>query len=361
MRKTLPVILLFLMLSAADLSALTVTVTFDNPSIPAAVITDIQTKIGTELAKYDNMPELARGFANANTYATNVATLRGYQGYDIFAIALGSMVSIQAPNNDPMFFSKLGDQLDSGDVYAGVGANPIAVSGGVNLSFLIEGLYMSFKFGKLKFSTGHEYNLWKYSYSVELGDSKVSYDSNLYALLFDYQLHGERAILSRAFVWRGLNIESGVIYSNTTVSYYKKLPTQTYSFTSGLTYDITLDPSVDLVLDTRNLVVPVELYTSVRLLYVLNLGFGGGFDYVPYGKTSFSLKSAGPITVTSPVTSNGTANIEAGTKDVEPNKFRPKLTANLGFSIGPVFLDIPMTYYCTDNGYAIGISLGMAW
>jgi hypothetical protein len=358
MRNRLFFIYLFVILSAGSLSAVTVNVDFGNVDLNTALKTQVETTITNEIAKYDNMPKLATGFGNANTYASHAATLRGYQGYDIFAIAVGSMLSVQAPNDDPMFFTELQDELDTGDLYAGIGGNPAVVQAGLNLGFILDGLHIAFKFGK-------------FDYGVDSSDFKVDYKSNLFGVLLNYQLINEKAILSRILLWRGLSLESGFIYSNNIVSFYKELPTQVVPGGTIFPYTFTasVDSSMDLVLDTKTVVVPIEIYSSIRLFYVLNIGVGGGVDYVPYGSTSFKLKSAGPITVTDDADSGssglvgtqGSVSIDAGTRDVAPDKYRPKGMINLGLSLGPVFIDIPATYYFTDNGYAIGLSAGMAW
>jgi len=352
MTNRLFIAFLFIVLLSGSLSALTVDVEFDDPLslIPPALVLQVESDISTALSKYDNMPDLAKGFGNANTYASYAATLRGYHGYDLFAVAVGSMISIQAPNEDPLFFMKLQDELDTGDIYAGVGGNPVVVEGGINLSFIVDGLYLSVKFGK-------------YNYGIDKSSFKMDYKSNLTGVLLNYEILKEKSILSRIILWRGISVESGFIYSNNIVSFYKKLDALA-PITSG-TFTAVIDPSIDLVLDTKTVVIPIELYTSIRLLYALNIGVGGGVDYVPYGTTSFTLKSAGPIVVTSTVpagfTANGTAAIDAGTKDVKPDVYRAKLMANIGLGIGPVFIDMPLTYYFTDNGYAAGLSAGMVW
>ncbi len=346
-------IYLFIILSAGNLSALTVSVDFGDATLNTTLAPLVENALETEISKYDNMPKLAKGFGNANTYASHAATLRGYKGFDIFAIGAGSMLSVQAPSDDPMFFTELQDELDTGDIYAGVGGNPAVIQAGLNLGFIIDGLYISFKFGK-------------FDYAIDRSDYSIEYNSNLFGVLLNYQIFNEKSILARSILWRGLSLESGFIYSNNIVSFYKELPTQEVD--NGIFY-ATVDSSVDLVMDTKTVVVPIELYTSIRLLYILNIGVGGGFDYVPSGSTSFKLKSAGPIEITDDsvggltglVGRKGSVSIDAGTDPVEPDKFRPKLMANIGLSMGPIFIDVPATYYYTDNGYAIGISAGLAW
>src|SRR5208337_2160653 len=84
-------------------NGLTVNVNFGSAAysgIEGQVGSDIISKIG----KYSYMPDLARGFGNADTYASDAATMRGYQGYDIFSLSVGSMVGLQAPSSSPTFY-----------------------------------------------------------------------------------------------------------------------------------------------------------------------------------------------------------------------------------------------------------------
>lgn len=182
-------------------------------------------------------------------------------------------------------------------------------------------------------------------------------------MLLNYQVIKSKSILAGTMLWKGVSLESGLIYSNNTVSFYKDLDQIPVTGLGG--YTATVDPSIDLVLDTKTVLVPIEAYSSIRLLYALNFGIGAGIDYVPSGSTSIKLESAGPITVdnTSPSGggTKGSVKIKAGTGDEKPDSIRAKLMANLGLSIGPVFIDMPASYYFTDNGYAIGISAGIAW
>ena len=44
-----------------------------------------------------------------------------------------------------------------------------------------------------------------------------------------------------------------------------------------------------------------------------------------------------------------------------PNLFNPKAMASLGFSAGPaIILDIPVTWYFLNNGWNVGITMGIA-
>jgi hypothetical protein len=361
MKKILLLFAVLFFTATAAFSAVNVTVTFSDPTLQGALGgsngTTIADDVAAELSKYSNMPDLARGFANSNTYASGAATMRGYQGYDLFGISIGTMMSVQAPSGDPTFYETLQDDLDSGDVYAGMGANPLVGQIGLNLGFLIDDLYMAFRFGKFDTTIGDESD-----------DVKVGYDTSLFGVLLNYQIIAQKSILARSMLWRGVSIESGFIYSKNTTSFFKQLDTIPGSDGVGIyTVDYEIDPSIDFVIDNKSYIIPVELYTSLRLLYIVNLGVGAGFDYVAGGSTKLTLESAGEVTITDDGASNAsgfigkTGEITIDTEtEADADKFRGKVMANLGVSMGPVYVDMPVTVYL-DNGYSVGLSAGLVW
>ena len=350
--------LMIILFSSVSLSAITVDVDFGSDTSNATLAPlkpQIIAQVKDALGKYDNMPDFAKGFGNANTYVSHVATLRGYQEYSIFAVALGTMVSLQAPNEDPLFFIKIQDDLNDGDVYAGLGMTPLAVQGGVNLSFFIEDLYLSCTYGR-------------FDYKIEQASYSISYDSSVYGLFLSYGIFKEKSILSRTLVWRGISVESGFIYSSSLVKFDKELdPIE--GVTDGI-FTATVDPSVTIEFDTKSYIIPVEIYTSIRFFYIFNLGVGGGVDFVSGGNTDINLLSDGGATITDDgvfagssgmINEKGKITVDASTKDVRADWYRLKFMTNIGLSAGPVFIDLPLTYYFTDNGYAVGVSAGIVW
>lgn len=305
----------------------------------------IAADIESQLKKYGDMPEFTKGFANANTYAaSNGATMRGYQGYDLICVAVGTMFTVQAPSADPLFFQQIQDELDDGDVYTGLGTSPLVGQVGLNMGFIIPDLYISFRFGKL-------------DYNVDAGSYKMDYDTNLLGVIVDYQLIPSQSILAGILLWKGLNLESGFIYSTNNVVYYKELDTITSTVSAGNT--AKTDPTLDLALDIKSYIIPVEIYSAFRLFYMINFGVGIGMDYVYKNTTDLKLHSSGDITVTGVINTKGTIDITADTSN-EANKYRPKAMVNVGAGFGPVFIDVPFTFYL-DNGYAIGLSAGIVW
>lgn len=346
MKKTGLIILLFpvLMLLAGTGAFATMTINVTMPGLPAAE-GELETQIQNELNKYSDMPDLTKGFANANTYASNGVTMRGYQGYDLICIAVGTMFTVQAPNADPMFFQKIQDELDDGDVYTGLGTNPLAGQVGLNMGFIIPDLYIAFRFGKL-------------NYNVDAGSYKMDYDTNLLGVIVDYQLISSQSILAGILLWKGLNLESGFIYSTNNVVYYKDLDPITVSTSYG---DAVFDPSLNLEIDIKSYIIPVEIYSAFRLFYMINFGVGIGMDYVYNNTTDLKWNGTSTLTGTSGSlgSETGTVEVNAGTSN-EADKYRPKAMVNVGAGFGPVFVDIPVTFYL-DNGYAVGLSAGIVW
>jgi hypothetical protein len=217
---------------------------------------------------------------------------------------------------------------------------------------------MAFRFGKFDTTLGGEND-----------DYKVNYDTNIFGILLNYQFIGQKSILARSMLWRGVSIESGFIFTKNKTAFYKELNAVTGSGTAdALTIDYEVDPSIDFIIDNKSYIIPVEVYTSLRLLYIVNLGVGAGFDYVAGGSSKLTLGSAGGVTITNDgvaagtsglVGEKGTITIDTSSKD-DADKFRGKLMANIGLSLGPVFIDMPATIYL-DNGYAVGLSAGIVW
>jgi len=346
---------------SAGFAALTVDATFTDENLNAALGGEngiIATEVAKEIEKYSDVPELARGFGNANNYASHASTLRGYQGYDLFAVSVGTMVGIQAPSDDPEFYNNIQDELDDGDLYAGVVVSPFVLQMGINLGFIVDGLYVSFVYSKLKID-------------MDYTDYKFKNDANLIGVNINYSVFSEKAILARSLLWRGITIQAGFIHTDNKFEFYHELDSIDGSADvtgpPSATVEYEIDPSINFELLTDSNTIPVELYTSIRILYVFNIGVGGGFDYVFSGKTDIRLSSAGEAEITGDggvssgyVGEKGKITIDADTSGIEPDKYRPKILANIGFSTGPFFIDIPATYYL-DNGYAVGVSAGFVW
>jgi hypothetical protein len=104
-------------------------------------------------------------------------------------------------------------------------------------------------------------------------------------------------------------------------------------------------------------------------LYFLNIPLGVGVD-LAFGKSdirlgldsdislqgSFNHESGATVYQDKP----GSFSVTAG-GDMSPKFFQPKLMTGLGFTLGPVVIDIPVTWYFLDHGASVGVTLGVVW
>jgi len=325
---------------------------FDDLAFQAivdAAFLDLTNSIETELGNFDSNPKkLGRAFANAGSYSNHAATQRAYQGYDLFAITVGTMAGGQLPSMDFSTYGDLGDRIkDEGDIEAGIGWQAWALQVGINSKFLLDGLYLGLKFGYL-------------SFDVPVGDNKAKFDFLAIGAMANYQIFKERS-LTGMLVWRGLSVGSGLMYQKLASGFLYDIG-EVSGTDSGVI--ITGSPVVSALLDSNLCTIPVEVNTSIRLLYVLNLSVGLGFD-INFGSSSMIIGADSDLSVSNVPggvnqTSAGYLSTDAGVKNARPKAFAAKAMANIGIGIGPVILDIPFTYYF-NNGFNLGLSVGFVW
>ena len=316
-----------------------------------------------ELAKYKDQKDLATGFANANMYSTSAATQQGYPNYSLFAVTTGVMVGVQAPTTNIDYYTsgKIEDDIKAkGDLYAGV-AGSVAINVGINIGFLVPGLYINGKFGK--FDSAWVYNNDDFSFNTFIAGVGVQYS------LFD-------AIGTGLLRWRGLMIGSGLAYQSTKVAYKVNLDKEVVHFTDNsvnpsVSGDVVVDPSFKVTLDMYTLSVPLELTTAVQLLWLFNLTLGAGVDVVT-GNADLVLKAAADATVdniklnSSSIPKDqyqvtpGNLTIDGSTLGKKPSLARARVMTGVGFNLGPVKIDVPIIYYF-KSGAAVGVTAGIVW
>ena len=302
------------------------------------------------LAKYGDQKDLVLGFANAGVYASQVANQWGYQGYDTFAVTIGTMGGGQLPSASPSGISDEFDKLkDDGDIYLGAAWQMWAAQVGINADFLLDDLYLGVKFGVL---------------SMDVGD--FNFDSLTFGVLANYQIFEEKEVVLGLIKWRGLSVGSGLIYQKNDTSYALDLDTLesgTFEAATGYSGTVTLDQSIDLGVETWSMSIPVEVTTAVRLLYFLNLSVGLGAD-LSFGGSEIILKSGGDTNLTGGLANvqetSGNVKIDGGTEGDGPNFIRPRIMAGIGFGVGPVMIDVPVAWYL-NSGFSLGLSLGVVW
>lgn len=370
----------------------TVSITLDPayssiPGIDAfvtALETDIENELGIalanlkieadeELKNFKQQEDLARGFADANSFAGNAATLQGHQNYDLFAVSTGFMLGVQAPSLDPAYYENIDQEIkDKGDINAGLGVGVTWVNLGLYMGRFfdsMEDIYINVKFGG-------------FSYDIDMGDSgDANFKTQNFGIGLNYRLLRSRGLGWGFLRWRGISLGSGFYYNHSEVSFTPKLDSVS-SDVSNITGDfdgagpvpaysvsgtLIADPSVNLAIDTTTWTIPLEATTSVQLLWLFNLNLGVGVDFI-FGKSSIILASdaaaSGDLTEESDLfdvnVQGYSLEIDGSTKNIKPSFVRPRVMAGIGFNLWMVKVDVPVIWY-PQSGFAAGLTFGIVW
>jgi len=335
----------------------------------------METKLGFLPSSVHN---LARAFANTSVFASDGASQRGYEGYKALSLTFGFMGAVQFPSNFNIFgeirnainsdegemgFDFIKDNMDIG---LGFDIQAINAQFGINTSkFLLEGLYLGFKF-----------SMFDTNWAKTMSSSGFSFKTTSFGINASYQLIKQKRLLGGLFIWRGLNLGTGYIWQNTNLGLTPALPinedlknvTIPITGVKGISeISMPLSEAFHMVFDTNTSIIPIEAMTSIRLPGFLNLALGAGVD-VAFG--SSNIKANGSIDA-NPNDIRGLPEDGSIRMDVPPvmrfsmegksapNIFNLKLMGAVGFNLGPVIIDIPVTYYFLNNGYSLGVTLGL--
>jgi len=316
-----------------------------------------------------SFPNLARAFANSSVFSSDGASQRGYEGFNAFSFTVGSMGALQLPKKltllneikDAIKNGEGGIDFDFGrenmDMRLGLDVQVFNAQLGINTSkFLLNGLYLGFKFSK--FDTN-----WIRAKPL----SGFSFNTMSVGINASYQLIKRKRILAGLFVWRGLNIGTGFIWQNTSLGLKSSLPMDDDLLNRSIptpigTLNMQLDEVFNLNIKTSTIIIPVEAMTSIRLGF-LNLALGAGVD-IALGASN--IKAHGSFDVIDHSGLPPGIELMDGTPSLKyslggkssPSFLNVKAMGAVGINIGPVLFDIPVTYYFLDNGYSLGFTLG---
>ncbi len=308
----------------------------------------------TELEKFHDQQDLAKGFANANVYSGQVATLQGYQNYPHYAVIAGVMVGAQLPSFNPDYYDSIEDYIDrDGDIYAGVGAGVSFINLGINASSIHPGLYVNVKFGALTLKPQEE---------IEIKTTTFGVGAN-YCLIKGI---GEE---QKLFKWRGLSLGTGFLYHTSKVDFKIEQDEIEEEFDitdyepEAINTRLLLDPSFNLGLDVKTTTIPLDISTSFQILWLLNLNLGAGVDF-NFGSSDIVLSSKGGVRVEGipedvPLT-DGDVEIDGSTTGVSPSSTCARIMTGIGFNFSMVKIDVPVIWY-PSKGASVGVTAGVVW
>ncbi len=273
---------------------------------------------------------------------------------------------------------KLSDVIKKdGDIYAGASAGVCILNLGVNANFLLSDLDLNFKFGTLSLQPASE---------VSIKSTMVGFGAN-YTLVKARDVSGDATGAGRELIgglakWRGLSVGAGFVYSSNRVNLTldkvsSNAITENFSATGyghTLTGSLSVNPSVNIGVVMKTFTIPLEIVTSVQLLWLLNLTLGAGVDF-NFGSTDIISRSNSEVAVSNLVfdklpiaqspaagatITSGKIAAKATTKNKQPDGVRPKVLTGIGVNLFPVKIDVPIVYY-PKTGAAVGVTVGVVW
>jgi len=324
-------------------------------------------QLNDQLKVFESPDNFLQSMGNSSAYASHGATTRGYSGYKLFSATIGLMAGVQLPTGISSMMDdidRLSDSLEKdGDIKLGLNPNLFNVNVGLNMGifkFIPENLgiikrdnlYIGLRVGYFNLS------------EIELGeDFKFSYNNFTFGVTANYQLIPSIS-LAGLIVWRGVNIGSGVVYNRSKLNFTIPVDDIRESINySGYNASIVLkDPTASLDLATNTVIIPLEAITAVKLLFI-NIPLGIGAD-LSFGSTSLGAGVTSSIhleDLPSYFHEDKKGDIAVnGELSNSPSFFNFKIMTGVGFTFGPVVIDIPITFY-PASGYNFGVTIGAVW
>jgi hypothetical protein len=376
MKKIFLIILIFTfaMSASAQINVTAVAPTFSGSSpLISSINTEFQTifsnlagTLETEFGFISPNPQkLIQAFANSAVYASHGATQRGYAGYGLFAVTVGATVGLQLPvglSEVRTYFPELVMDLitdissiktriqrEGGDITLGASPQLLNAQITFNASKLINHLYIGIRAGYMKISDG------------QLADGLVFNNLMLGATL-NYQVLPKLS-LAGLITWRGLNIGTGFIFQKSNLGFSFAVDPVTGNTGSGAgNIGYRIDPRIGFDVDVTTYTIPLEATTALKIL-IFNIPVGIGVDFA-FGKSNVSYSVDAEVNfkgLPTGVTQSSPGRLSAtGGGSMSPTVANFKIMTGIGLVFGPVIIDIPVTWYFKDNGYTIGLTVGVA-
>ena len=306
---------------------------------PEAAQDELKAKIEEKYGKYESGDDLGRAISNAGALAADGGYMKSVYGYDWISVAVSAFGAVSTKSISEMK-DFIDDYRDDGDVYFGAGVQMINAAVGFNLGHLLKwdhGLYLTLKGGLTKFSYD-DYDL----------------DSFNLGFMVNYQLVEAKGLgKGHAIKWRGLNVGAGF-------TYYKSVFEFTVDDLEEIRYDVyKYNADLDVEVEATRFIIPVEISTGIKLA-IFDLFGGIGADFMFGGKTEITADSDGTVKKDgADGKANGVMHMSA---EGDEDYVKLKYTVGIGFSLGPVHIEIPYTQYFDSNiTSSIGIIGGVAF
>ncbi len=298
------------------------------------------------MAKIYPLDQFAGATATSQAYSSvDVGSFQAYHNYRFLAITVGVQAATHVPTTNldklPDYFADMGDTEDPSYEMGFAAATSLNV--GVKI---LPRLYIDAKLMYLP------------TVNVPVGEDMNMGISNL-TVGAGVTWQFMKAFDVGAFRWGGLALHGGYYMTWNKIDFTLK----NVNLVDGLNTS-TSDFSIEYNAHTHS--IPVELTTSIRLVWFLNLYAGVGATF-NFGKATVTMDQVMEVTGGA----SGTISFDAESTN-NPGVFDVKFMTGLGIKILPVIIDIPVTFHFPTNekfrydnksgmGMNVGITMGVVF
>lgn len=262
-----------------------------NPAITTLIngeIQAIENDINKDLPGASSPDRLMEGMANSSVMAGKGIGTDYASGMKVFIIGGGIGAGADlTKSKDP--------EAD----LSGAGVSP-GLMMGTNLSWMDTQKILGLETNKLNvFVNFMSYNLDKVS-----GDTTIGAKLSAFGLHVSYDwIQGSG---SKLFGWGGVKITTGYEHNSTKLTLNSKVSETLDYTTGGTTYNSTISGNPTAIIDVSTSTIPINISTSMQMLYFLSLYGGLGADYNVGEATGKGTLNSSPSTVTCTPTAAGT-------------------------------------------------------
>lgn len=295
------------------------------------------------VSKLGNQSNLALGFGKSTAYLPSTSRLLTAANFETFFVATGISAAIEGD------VAKIAD-IDENSPDPSLGASfGFLFFGGFNGDKIngipVKGLVFTAKFG--------------YS-NNKIGE--ITQGSMLLGAGVDYKLYTPKINSSKSFQPGPVYLGSGVTYASNTI---KLSIEQEYNNTDDYAYYV-LDQNADIEMKSTAIIIPLDIHSSVNVLWALNFFAGIGCDVV-LGSTTIDVETDSDIKAYRD--SSGGQQLEKTQQEsivlknskTEENTpvFIFHTTVGFGLKLGAVHVDVPFSFY-PASGMSGGIIASVA-
>jgi len=322
-----------------------------NPVAAAFIKSEVQkieTEINDGLPSAESPDRLLEGMANSSVIAGKGIGSDYASNMSVLLIGAGVGVGVDLEKN------KEADTDLSG---AGVQGGLIL---GTNLGWMDTKSIFGLDTDKLNVYL----NFMSYKHEMNTGDTKAKIDLASYGVHFSYNwINGSG---SKWLGWGGVKVHWGYEFNKTTLKFSSEI-TETLNQTSaGTTYNANIVANPFAAIDVTTHSIPLEISSSVQILYILSLYGGLGADYntgTATGKGDINSSTAAvSCTVTAPCPTGDagdidtTANID-GKGKASPFTFRGFAGVQVNLPFIRVFVQADKALGSELVGATVGVRL----